>query len=42
MNKLTNKLFALGIVEELFEEGSTMLTKRLVVFLSDFSTVVAF
>ena len=42
MNKLTNKLSALGIVEELFEEGSAMLAERLVVFLSDFSIVVAF
>lgn len=29
MNKLTNKLSALGIVEELFEEGSAMLAERL-------------
>ena len=42
MKKLTNKLSALGIVEELFEEGSTMLAKRLVVYLSYFSIVFSF
>jgi len=31
MNKLTNKLSVIGIVEELFEEGSIMLVERLVV-----------
>ncbi|KAG4928785.1 hypothetical protein JHK85_055271 [Glycine max] len=29
MNKATNKLSAVGVVEELFEEGSAMLTERL-------------
>ncbi|XP_041017656.1 probable protein phosphatase 2C 5 [Juglans microcarpa x Juglans regia] len=29
MNKLTNKLSAVGVVEELFEEGSAMLAERL-------------
>ena len=42
MNKLTNKLSALGIVEELFEEGSGMLAERFIVYLSDFSIVIAF
>ena len=42
MNKLSNKLSVLGIVEELFEEGSAMLVERSVVFLSDFSKVVGF
>ena len=42
MNKFTNKLSALGIVEELFEEGSEMLVENLVVFLSYSSIVVAF
>jgi len=27
-NKSTNKLSAVGVVEELFEEGSAMLTER--------------
>ena len=42
MNKFTNKLFALGNVEELFEEGSAMLAENLVFSLSYFSIVVAF
>lgn len=28
VNKATNKLSAVGVVEELFEEGSAMLTER--------------
>lgn len=28
MNKLTNKLSSVGVVEELFEEGSAMLAER--------------
>ena len=42
MNKLTNKISALGIVEELFEDGFAMLAERLVVRLSYFSIVVSF
>lgn len=33
-NKLAKKLSSVGIVEELFEEGSAMLAERLVLFLS--------
>lgn len=31
LNKATNKLSAVGVVEELFEEGSAMLAERFVV-----------
>lgn len=34
MNKLTNKLSAVGVVEELFEEGSAMLAERYVLMCS--------